>query len=274
MPDTWRTQQGSADEFTAQLRGEDDLPYTSYTGAESITTVVSVADGQPEIANVASSTWLSAAAGTITVAITGTSTMEPGTYLLALKIASTVVFYASLSISAKPATTATRTAKITLSQLKKFAPWLEKLLGKMDDPTALEARADAWDWFQDILHRHWRGSSNLSLDFHFVPGISFGGDTGFIYRDGRRSRDLQDWLDDDRLDYTTPVINAMCAYAVAQLCTAQVAPGVDNSYGEFAKEFHQTANSLAMTITAELDSDDDGVNDTTIRLGVADTLDG
>jgi len=183
------------------------------------------------------------------------------------------VFQVILDLEAAPGSGTARTTKVTVQHLKKFYKNVQKLACKGDDPTFLEARADAWDWFCDLLHRHYRGcgSSWYGDATHF--GAAFLYPYG-IYRDGRRSADLQGWLDADRLDLTTPVLNAMAYHALAQILGGLVEAGDEKGYGEMAARFALLAESQVASITAEIDTDGDGTNDLTITLGVADTLEG
>jgi len=281
--DVWPVDQGDSATFKATLRDEDGNPYTGYAGTESIVATVWPGDELPPIDAVASADWLESSDGTIDVAIDGsaTTTLVPGQYIVKLEINGSSVFRATLAIGESSSATAGRVAKVTLRHLRKHYRTIDKLLsgpGFADDPTALEARADAWDWFQDLLHRHYRAGSWPSPDTSFSPwvGIGFGlGPYAVPYRDGRRSAELQGWLDAGRLDLTTPVLDAMAFYALAQLLGGMVAVGEKaGGYASLAFMFAAKAEAQASTITAEIDSDGDGTNDVTIRLDVADTLEG
>lgn len=275
--DTWPVDQGDDATFTATLRDENGNAYTGYAGTEPITCTVWPGNELPPLTGVATADWLDATAGTIDVAIagSGTAALVPASYDLKLEINGVSVFRATLAIGESAGATAGRTAHVTLRHLRKHYKNVDKLIARGDDPTALEARADAWDWLCDLLHRHYRNGSGLTTDFHFVPGISFGGLYPFgYYRDGRRSSELQGWLDAGRLDLTTPVLDAMACHALAQICGGQVDVGDKEVWADFAARFAARAEQIVSCLTAELDSDGDGVNDLTIRLGVADTLEG
>lgn len=280
--DNEKIYQGRDATLTATLGAEGGCAYTSYAGTETITAILWAGDQVEPITGVATAAWLSAAAGTIAVTIagSGTTTLEPGTYDLELEIGGASALRAQLELLPSAGTTAGRTARVTLQHLRKFYRSIDRLLSRpdfADDPTGLEARADAWDWFCDLLHRHYRGSSGLSTDYQFVPEISFAGAYGMtlLYRDGRRSAELQGWLDAGRLDLTTPVLDAMACHALAQILGGMVTGGDDKSgYDKLAARFAAMAEAKASTITAEIDSDGDGTNDTVIRLDVADTLEG
>ena len=94
------------------------------------------------------------------------------------------------------------------------------------------------------------------------------------WRDGRRSTDLQGWLDANLLSVTDPIIDAVSLYAIA-LCERQVTPAKDDTgFGAAVASIFARAEATAADITAEIDTNDDGIIDTVIRLGSTDTLDG
>jgi hypothetical protein len=276
--------QGRDDTLTAQLASTGGTAYTGYAGTEAITANFWAGDETAPIADVAAASWLSAAAGTVTVAIAGSATapLVPGTYDLELVIAGRSVWRGQVNLEPAPGSTAGRTAKVTLRHLRKHYRAIDKVLGNQlmaDDPTALEARADAWDWFTDLLHRHYRGSGTPWSDTSFGPwiygaaGNPYG--TAVLRRDGRRSAELQGWLDAGGLDLTTPVLDAMAFYALAQLLGGMVSGGDDKQgYASMACRFAAKAEARVQSLTAEIDTNGDSINDITITLGLADTLEG
>jgi hypothetical protein len=277
--DTFTAFQGRDAGFVAQLVAEGGAAYTGYSGTEPITANFWAGNETSPIAGVATATWASAAAGTVDVAIAGSNTgaLVPGTYDVELVIGNVTVWRAFINLESSPGNSAGRTAKVTLRHLRKHYRRVDKLLASADfsdDPTALEARADAWDWFQDLLHRHYRGGGWIGGDYSFGPLITMGLYGPGYYRSGRRSKHLQDWLDAGRLDLTTSVLDAMALYALSQILGGMVALEGKGGYGELACQFAVRAETLVATITAEIDSDGDGVNDRVIRLDVADTLEG
>lgn len=275
---------GRDDQLTATLGQTGGAPYTGYTGTETIVANFWAGDSTAPIASVVTPTWDSAAAGTIILAVSGAATadLEPGTYDLELLIGGRPVWRGQISLEPAPGTGTGRTAKVTLRHLRKFYRAVDKVLANQlmaDDPTALEARADAWDWWCDLLHRHYRLSGTPWSDTSFGPlvfgvaGNPYG--TAVLRRDGRRSAELQGWLDAGRLDLTTPTLDAMASYALAQLLGGMVSGGEDKQgYAALAARFAGRAEAIACTVAAEIDSDGDGTNDLVIRLDVADTLEG
>jgi hypothetical protein len=280
MADLMGVAQGLGASFTITLRDSSGNPFTGYTGSEGLTGTVRAGRDSTPIFSL-SPAWLDASAGTISLAIAGsdTASVDPGRYLVQLALAdgSADLYEGFLEVAYSAGSAAALPTYGAFADMLDRAPWIEKLQRPTDLAGFARQRHLARRWFEDLLHRHYRYSSNLSTDFAFVPGVSFGGWYGMttFYRDGRRSKDLQDWLDADRLDVTSQVIEAVSCYAIALLCDRQVAPGKDdNGYASHARKWFKRAEDTALSITAEIDSDGDGTNDTTIRLGIADTLEG
>jgi hypothetical protein len=275
--------QGSALVIPAVLRDPLGNPITTDTGAEALTTTV-WPGGSAAPSFAPATTWVSPAAGTITIAITSAQTvgLDPGRYQLLTRVTPPggdpvdgyactldVAAFAGAGAGAAP------TSYGSFADLLDRAPWLEKLQRPTDLAGFARQRHLARKWFEDLLHRHYRGASGLLGDFAFVPGLSFGGRPGdaISYRDGRRSSDLQSWLDAGGLDVTEQVIDAVSCYAIALLCDRQIAPGKDdNGYPAAAARWFARAEDAALNITAEIDTNGDSVNDLTIRLGTYDTL--
>jgi hypothetical protein len=252
----------------------------TYTEAEGLAGTVRIGRDSPALI-VLAPVWLLASAGTITVIITSgdTATLDTGRYLLELHLAddSADLYEGFLDVTYSAGTAAALTSYGAYSDLLDYAPWLEKLQRPTDLAGFARQRYKAREWFEDLLHRHYRGTSGISTDFAFVPGISFGGlyGGGVLWRDGRRSTDLQGWLDSNLLLITDQVVEAVSLYAIALLCERQVTPGKDDTgYGAAARKYFARAEAVAADISAELDTDNDGKTDTVIRLGSTDTLDG
>ncbi len=273
----WYVSQGVTATKIATVRDQAGVPI-AFVGDEALSGTVRAGQNSAPLITL-SPTWISGPAGTISVPIQGTATatMDVGRYFVQIIVAdaSADLYEGYLEVTYSPGTDQPLTSYGSFADMLDRAPWIEKLQKPTDLAGFARQRYLARKWFEDLLHRHYRGASGLSTDFAFVPGVSFGGNWGTYYRDGRRSKELQDWLDDDRLDVTEQVKEAVSCYAIALLCDRQMAPGKDdNGYASFSRRFFARAEDAASLISAEIDSDDDGTNDTTIRLGIADTLEG
>lgn len=278
--ENYEVSRGSALTIDVTLCDTLGKPIIDYDGTEPLITTVWPGGGR--VATFTANTlWVLPAEGTITIEIddTITATMTPGRYQLLTRLDDGGVlvdaYFCTVDITEGPGVGLALPVYCTFADLLDSAPWLEKLQRDTDMAGFEKQRNAARKWFDNLLQRHYRGGTGLSLDFTFIPGISFGGSQGYGYRDGRRSRDLQTWLDADRLDVTDAVIEAVTCYAIALLCDRQVTPGKeDTGYADKAMDFYRQAEYAAQDITAEIDTNGDGVNDITIRLGIADTLEG
>lgn len=277
MSDLMTVAQGLSCTWTITLRDAQGRPFTGYTGTELLAgSVRSGRDSPPLI--VLAPTWIDATQGLIKLPIPGSATaaLDVGRYLVQVSLAngSADLFEGYLSIQYSPGTAADLPVYGTYGDILDCAPWIEKLQKNTDTAGFVRQRNQARTWFDDLIQRHDNGGSGGSTDFAFVPGESFGGSLGIGYRDGRRSRELQSWLDANRLDVTAPVIDAVTSYAIALICQRQVSSAGSDPYAQQASRWMDRAETTAMEITAEIDSNGDGVNDYAVRLGSYDTLDG
>jgi hypothetical protein len=272
-----KIQQGMSSTWVVTARQTDGTPFTQFTGDETLAASVRPGQDDPPTFTL-TPTWLDASGGTITLPIPGAShtNVPPGRYLLDIYLAdkSADLYNGFIEIEWSAGAAASLPVYGSFRDMTDRAPWIEQYQSETDLAGFARQRNQARAWFDDLLQRHYRYSGGLSQDFHFVPGVSFGGCYATYYRDGRRSGDLQGWLDDDRLDVTAQVIDAVSCYAIALVCDREMAPCKDDGPGAFARKFYRRAEEAAGLITAEIDSDDDGVNDLTIRLGISDTLEG
>lgn len=279
MPDLMTVSQGLGGSWTITLRDDAGAAYTAYTGDEALAGSVRIGRDAPALFAPVP-TWLDASAGTITLPIPGTATagLDVGRYLVQVKLAddSADLYEGSLEVNYSPGSAPTLATYAGFDEMLDRAPWIEKLQRATDLAGFARQRYQAREWFESLLHRHYQGASGLSADFAFIPGISFAGAyMPYGFRDGRRSKDLQSWLDADRLDLTEDVIDAVSCYAIALVCDREIVPTKDTTgYAAMACKFFARAERVVSCLTAEVDSDGDGTNDVTIRLGTFDTLEG
>jgi hypothetical protein len=276
MSDIIRVSQGLGSAWTITARAEDGTPYTGFAGTEPLSASVRVGRDQPVLFTLSPS-WLDHTQGTVTLPIPGSSTAAvlPGRYLLDVFLTDLTadLYEGFLEVQYSAGAAAALVSYGSFADMVDRAPWIEKLQRDTDLAGFARQRYLARRWFEDLLHRHYRYDNGLSTDFQFVPGISFGGWWGNYYRTGKRSVQLQTWLDSNFLFVTDPVIDAVSHHAIALLCDRQVTPGKEDSgYGQAAAKYHARAEDTAMNITAELDTNGDGKSDVLIRLGSADTL--
>jgi hypothetical protein len=275
---------------TLQLTVDGVSPITSYQNTDTLSADFWPGADQPAYGTAPTVAWVDASTAQFSVSFLAatTSALDIGQHSVRVKATragrTTVIAEFKVELTPSPGSAASLKTYCSYADLLKYAPWVDKLQSSQDQAGFLRERNDARLWFEDLLHRHWRGGQGLSPDYYFLPGIAFGG-TNFgryatVYRSGVRSSQLQTWLDSggqdggDGLMVTSQVIEAVACYAISRIAQNQFAPGKESTYHAFAVLFGERAESAASLITAELDTNGDGLTDTYVRLGIADTLDG
>lgn len=280
----WQAHQGVTSAWQITARDENGDAVTGYTGSEALAATVRLGRDQAALFSPAVA-WSDAPNGVLIVTVAGASTVTvaPGSYLVQVKLAdgSADLFEGFLLVEYSPGSAAPRTTYVTLADVVRRAKFVEPLLRKGPDPSGLEARADAWDWMRDLLHRHYRGGGGLSRDYYFLPWPAYSPSdpsaTATVYRPGIRSLALEGWINTGGpggttgVILTTPVSEALADYAVAKVCEAEIGPK-DNGYERMARKYLARAENQAASLTVEIDTNGDGLAEVAIRLGVADTL--
>jgi hypothetical protein len=205
--DTLAATQGNTVVHRITLRDASGAVYTGYTGSEALTVQTWTGEDAAPLAGVATAAWAAAGQGTVDVTISGTATasLEPATYRLKLLVAGADAYEGMLEIGWSPGSaTAPSVIYCSYRDLKALVPTLEKLRSKLEDQAGyLDQRIAATDWFQDLVHRHYRGCGGVASDFAFGPWLGGYGPFGSqVFRPGTRSATVQGWLDAGRLDVT------------------------------------------------------------------------
>lgn len=221
-----------------------------------------------------------------------TAALAPGTYflqVLATRGGQSVALVdgAGVELRPGPGSAAALKSYCTFADMLEIAPWVAKLSGAGDYAGFARERDHAALWFEDLVHRHYRGGNSIGQDYFFVPGISFSGAQlnryATIYRPGTRSTVVQGWLDTGGVGggpgllQTRQTAECNACYAVAQAAGNQVSSGGGDKSDWYARkrcEFVGRAEALASLITVELSIDGTGNSSIYVRLGVHDTLDG
>jgi hypothetical protein len=204
--------------------------------------------------------WLDAAAGTLTVSGTGdqTAALAPGDYPGRVRITDGAETYTAyefvLPILPAPGSAEARPVYCTLDQLRRHGRTvLAEIQAEEDQAGFREQRADAREWFEEILHAHDpdRHRSRRSPLLWTTRGTGNG--LG-------RNRWLAEKLADEALILTSKVIEINACYAMSLIA---------RNKPEESARFEHRANELAKTLVAELDLDGDGLGDYAIDCTVA-----
>ena len=165
--------------------------------------------------------WLSAAAGTITLALgqADTAALAPGRYDLVVALtaglATVEAYAASVEIVAAPGSEAATRVYCDLGDLQTEVSWiLNAVVADPDTPNnLLPQRIAARDWFEDLLHRHFRtGGTWLITNGLTLPTLLS------YRRTARRNPWLQEQLDAGLLMLTAPVKKCCAATRSAGPC--------------------------------------------------------
>lgn len=251
--------QGDAAAWTVTLRGSDGLPLTGvYAGTETLAARVWPGDDQA-VSFTPAAAWLSASDGTVDLSVTGAQTagVSPGEYRLQVRItdggSTYSAFEATLAIAAAPGAGTAPAVYCTLDDLHRYGRHaLLELQDQNDQAGWAEQRAEARQWFEDVLHACDRGANET--------GLGWGVRSRVRARERGRNPWLVTQLAADLLIVTRPIREAVACYALSLILVSRP---------ELAGPYRMRANELAKTIVAEIDTNADGVGDYVIDCTAA-----
>lgn len=172
----------------------------------------------------------------------------------------------TLEVEPAPGTELAPKVYCTLDDCRRECVWImQAVLPDPNVPNNLEPqRAEAREWFDDLIQRHWRG------------GMSLGAEAGLLARrrTGQRNMWLKDQLDNDALILTPAVVKANVYQAIGYALGNMIGTHGSTSFQDLANQFLDLAEQRAACTTAELDTNDDGTPDFAIDLGFVDVLRG
>jgi hypothetical protein len=270
---------GSDAAWKLTLRDQDDAAITTYTSGATLASSCWPGDDR---ANTFSPTaaWIDASLGTIRLSIAAaqTASLSPGIYNLQLSIAasgSTVKQnLPGLKLLPSPGSATAPKAYCSLQDLLRVFRPLSELQDLDSDQTGFaEQRGLARIWFDELLQRHFRPSSG-GLTSHQRAISNWGGS----WRSGQRSIYLSGLLDADKLllanasGQPNSIPHCVAHHAVGLILQDQLGSVGETSYQKVARRMFAEADRLAGLIVAEVDSNNDGLPDIHIDLGITDVL--
>jgi hypothetical protein len=264
MSENYQVSQGSSLTIDVEMRDSDSEPVTDYTGSEDLVCSVWPGDARGvTFSPVAEWTTVSPDPNVISITITDeqTANVEPGRYQLLLKIddageivdafACTVTVTLVAGVGVAP-----RTYTSYDDLLRYGRSWLKQLQTSDDQLGFAEQQGRARTKLEDIAHAHYRGGSLAT----YVGGYSGG---PRIWPG--RSAWLQEQLDAGYLMVTDQVKELCAKFALAEVCRGQIGTGDSASaYARLARMYESEANYLASCLIIGIDSNSDGVAETTI----------
>jgi hypothetical protein len=225
-------------------------------------------------------TWISAtnAQYQVTFQNTDSSSLAPGQYYLqayATRTGSPTRTTAllprgtSLEILSSPGTSFTaRPTYISVTDVRKIAPWVDDLQVPDDNFGFDNQLADARDWLDEIILRNYRGGNVSLLGYH-----GFALDSWYT-GGGRRTSLTNRWLFTELQNnclLVTPRVKQICAYfALSKICESMITKS--GQYVALASRFRFEAESLLASTTVEIDVNGDGFGEVPINLSSTNTL--
>jgi hypothetical protein len=267
----------SADrDYTITILDSTGAPATGYTEADTLSAVVWAGEDATPLFN-PTVIWQTPSQGLalLTISAANTATLLPGTYRLRVDLTHAgrtfPVFDGLLELTGAPGVAPAPKVYCSYADMTAVAPWIGRLADETDLAGFAQERALARTWMDNLIQRHYRGATGAWDDTHF--GFPIGGGA-YFHRDGSHSALLQSWLDADALMLHPAIVRANVYHAIARVAGSQISPGKDSPYADLAAKYDSLAERMAALLTVSLDTNADGVPDVTVRLGVADTLEG
>ena len=174
----------------------------------------------------------------------------------------------SLEILAASGTSVPRPTYITITDVRKIAPWIDDLQVP-DNRTGFDDQlADSRDWIDEVTLRNYRGGNVSLLGYHgFALDAWY---TGGGRRTSLTNRWLKAALVANQL-LITPRIKNICAYyALSRICETFITKS--GQYVALASRFRFEAESLLASTTVEIDVNGDGYGEVPINLSSTNTL--
>lgn len=259
-------------------------PVTGLLSSDTLSCNVWAGADQPSLFT-PTAAWIDATAATWKLSITSaqTSAVTPSRYRIRAGVSrggrTTSILDAWLVLTERPGSGIAERTYITLADMKRHCPWIERVQEQGDQAGFREERIQATAWFDDIILRHFRpGALWIASQANLIP-LDWG---------MRRSVVVNQWLRDqlnanrlllaDGTGTPTPdgrkIREAIARRAIGLVLSHQLTGANQNPYKELAYEYLATAESLVIQTTAEIDLDGNGVADFGIDLSCPDVLRG
>jgi hypothetical protein len=262
MANVIECQQGGDTVETIELVDRNGSTVTTFTGAAMLTAEVWGGDDQAVLFS-PTATWSNATAGLVALSFAraDTADLEPGDYPVLLTITAGGLQrknrVATLRVLASPGAAEALPSYCGIEDLRRVCPWLDQMQTDSDQAGFAEARAEAREWFDELLHAAWGGRRSL------------GAEGGLWASSGPSGKDtwLQGELDADHLLVSRSIRRANALFAASLILAGQIGSQGDTSYQRLGDQLAAQAANLALTVLAEIDTDSDGEGDVSIYLG-------
>jgi hypothetical protein len=270
--ESYQVSQGSALTIQSAIVDQTGNVLTTYTGSETLTTIVWPGGSQPSTYSPATS-WVTPSAGLISIVIPAadTTALVAGRYQVLTRVTALghdpVDGYGCiLDVLQAPGMGTAPTTYCTYSDLLRYGrSWLRQLQTSDDEAGFAEQLGRGRSWIEDLAHAHFRVTAMTMV----VGSQAFG-----PRRSGARSTWLVQELAADTLLLTDQIVEACAKKTLAYICEGQVGAGDKTSkYARLAKMYHSQADYLGTCLILSLDTDGDGFPDVNIDCSCTDPMD-
>lgn len=270
--ENYQVSQGSALTIQSALVDQSGNVVTTYTGAETLTTLVWPGGAQPTTYT-PTTTWVTPAQGTISILVTAADStgLAAGRYQVLTRVTASghdpVDGYGcTLDVLQAPGTETPPTTYCAYSDLLRYGrSWLRQLQTGDDEAGFAEQLGRGRSWIEDLAHAHYRVASMTMV----VGSQAFG-----PRRSGARSTWLEQELAADTLIITDQVREAAANRALYEICRAQIGVGDKaGDYARLARMYRSQADYLGTCLTLSLDTNGDGFADVNIDCSCTDPMD-
>jgi hypothetical protein len=273
--------QGAARDFPFQVSNPDGTAATQFLNTDTLTASVWQGTNETALLNPAAS-WLNsnAPAGQVLISFQNTDSagLAIGQYYIQAfatragtpgRTAALLPKGSSLTVLAAPGTAFTAAPTyITISDVRKIAPWIDDLIVPDNDTGFDSQLAAARSWLDEIILRNYRGGNVSLLGYHgFALDAWYTGG-------GRRTSLTNRWLfaalQSNQLLVTPRIRELQAYYALSKICESMITKS--GQYIALAARFRFEAESLVASTTCEIDVNGDGFGEVPINLSSTNTL--
>jgi hypothetical protein len=269
---TWEVPIGDDAQFAAYIYDSSDQLITTYSGTEPLTAKVWQGDDQTALTGVVSLDFTDPLAGLTTATISGLATSSLVTQVLAVELDITVgllilpYWQGFLSLTPSAGSAAVPATYVSYHDLLDAAgAWLPKLISKTGQTSFLAERTTARARFDKAILARVRPAA-FDMGSYLASGYS----SGQLLSD-QDDQYVKGLLAANNLIINPDVVQANVYLALHLICEKQITWDEKDTFFARSRYYYAKWDQVLSSITAELDTNADGVGDLTINMGVIST---
>jgi hypothetical protein len=247
-------------------------PITAYSTGDVLSSKVWRGGSQPVLFN-PSVDWIAASLGTYRLSFKASdvASLAPGRYFVDVQIVTVAnrtidALDAQIEVMAAPGVSQPLSTYATFSDALPYAPWLSTAIGDQDTGDLNVHFHNARTWLEGIIQAKYRtyyGNQNWGYSI-------FGRPFPFDWLQQGDSPWLQQLLDANKLLVRPRVIEITAKRALGTLLKSRIAPTEgESNYQRLAYGFLAEADSLVLSLTAEIDTNGDQITDLAVPCGIS-----